>query len=238
MLNQFTKVFGKWMKNGFYVILFLCICAIGISGYVLFRQPAQEETVLSAPMPEQAPPFVPEIPVPEPTPAPSAPEPVRDTVEETVPEVVSAVSTAPVHQPVIYTMAVNGSVSLPFSGDELLESKTFGDWRTHGGVDIAAPEGTKVHAIADGTVRDVREDEMMGTTVVIEHQDDTVSTYCNLMKGVVVEAGDAVHAGDVIGGVGSTALAECLESPHLHLELRCSGELIDPMSVLPELAEE
>ena len=55
--------------------------------------------------------------------------------------------------------------------DCLSYNETTRDWRVHNGVDIAAEEGTPVMAAADGQVYTVYEDETMGTTVVIRHED-------------------------------------------------------------------
>ena len=74
-------------------------------------------------------------------------------------------------------MAVSGAIAVPFSGEELIKSRTMGDWRIHSGVDIKAELGTDVHAIADGTVKAVENDSMMGNTVRIEHADKTESIY-------------------------------------------------------------
>lgn len=254
----------KLSKNGFYIILFLCICAIGISGYVMFRGPnvpddtqvmGDWDSSLELPIPQDEtkqydfesaiaskPVETPKSDTETKTPAtqPQAqtetkkPETSSKTTAKPANAVAVAKDTSGEAQTISYVAAVNGTVSLPYSGDELVKSQTLGDWRTHTGVDIAAPEGTKVCAIADGVVKDVYEDEMMGYTVVIEHKAGTVSTYSNLQKGVVVKKGQQVKAGEVIGGVGSSALAECMEEPHLHLELTNNNQTIDPMSVIKE----
>ncbi|MEG1996533.1 MAG: M23 family metallopeptidase, partial [Oscillospiraceae bacterium] len=50
----------------------------------------------------------------------------------------------------------------PFSGEEVVKSKTLDEWRTHTGVDIAAKIGTPVKAISSGTVTEVTSDPMWG----------------------------------------------------------------------------
>ena len=54
---------------------------------------------------------------------------------------------------------------------ELMYDETMADWRTHDGVDIKAEEGDAVKTAADGTVKMVRYDDLMGVTVVIAHAD-------------------------------------------------------------------
>ena len=157
---------------------------------------------------------------------PNEPEPVAEvpTAKEEPVEVKE--------DPQGFVTAVKGKVLNAFSGDDLKKSKTFNDWRTHNGIDIAADEGSEVYAISGGTVEKVYEDDMMGYTVVISHPDGVVSTYSNLMKGVVAKVGQKVKAGDVIGGVGKSAIAESGEESHLHLETTKNGEQIDPMSLI------
>ena len=85
-----------------------------------------------------------------------------------------------------------------------------------------------------GTVIDVFDDDLMGTTVTIVHGDGLESVYANLAATPAVEAGDQVQAGQVIGATGTTAAAESAQAPHLHLELRKDGESVDPLNYLPE----
>ena len=102
------------------------------------------------------------------------------------------------------------------------------------GVDISSPVGTQVAAVAAGTVASVEQDDLMGTTVTISHGGGVESIYANLAAQPAVEAGDTVKAGDVIGAVGETAIAESARLPHLHLEMRVDGESVDPLNYLPE----
>ena len=222
-----TKDFVKQIsKNGLYIILFLCISAIGIAGYVMYHSGVPEvevgEIVPDIPDTVTVDPYEP-IEIPEAT---AKMEEAEKTVAKT--EQVKEADEGPQG----FVTAVRGEVLNPFSGEEMVKSKTFGDWRTHSGIDIAADEGAEVCAIANGTVENVFEDEMMGYTVVISHRDGVVSTYSNLMKGVVAKIGQKVKAGDVIGGVGKSAMAESAEASHLHLETTKNGQQIDPMSLI------
>ncbi len=212
-------------KNGLYIILFLCISAIGIAGYVMYRTPEEPVPVDRLLEDVEEPVFEEYVPIE----VPEAP------VVEVVEEPQSVAKEEPIEledEPLEFVTAVRGNVLNAFSGDELIKSKTFNDWRTHSGIDIAADEGSEVCAIASGVVEKVYEDEMMGYTVVISHRDEIVSTYSNLMKGVVAKVGQKVKAGDVIGGVGKSALAEGGEASHLHLETTKNGKQIDPMSLI------
>ena len=108
---------------------------------------------------------------------------------------------------------------------------TLGDWRTHNGVDIAAQQGTTVLAASAGAVLSVTDDPLMGTTVVLEHDNGYQTTYANLQAKPNVEAGDPVSAGQIIGAVGTTAAAESGQ-PHLHFAVTKDGKAVDPNEYL------
>lgn len=96
----------------------------------------------------------------------------------------------------------------------------------HPGIDIAAPLGTRVRAIADGTVVwSGWKDNGGGYVVEIEHPDGMRSTY-NHNSDVTVERGDKVAQGDTIARVGSTGWST---GSHLDLRIRMGGRLVDPL---------
>lgn len=95
----------------------------------------------------------------------------------------------------------------------------------HPFVDIAAPEGTAVNAIADGTVIFTGWSEETGYTIQIQHAADIVSIYKHNDK-LVKKIGDKVKAGTPIALVGSTG--SITTGSHLHFELWYKGESIDP----------
>ena len=130
--------------------------------------------------------------------------------------------------PALIVDPLRGETVAAFSMDALQYSETMGDWRTHDGLDIAADAGTPVCAAGAGTVLDVRDDDLMGTTVVISHGDGCDTIYANLQATPTVEVGDYVTAGQVIGAVGHTALLESAEPTHLHFAVTRDGEYIDP----------
>ena len=232
---------GDFMEGkGFYIVLFLCVAAIGISGYYLFSSldlgggdaavaaPTQV-VVTPSPTVQAVKPSV--NPAPSPsvrpsaTPEPSAPAAPSPTPEPT-PEATPTVS--------IFVWPVRGQVVADWSLEVLAYDETMGDWRPPSGVDSAAPVGTQVMAAAAGTVASVEQDDLMGTTVTIAHAQGLSSVYANLGEIPTVEAGDHVDAGDVIGAIGTTAVAELARAPHLHLEMIQDGESVDPLIYLPE----
>lgn len=125
---------------------------------------------------------------------------------------------------------LSGSVSRVYSMEVPVYSLTMNDYRTHGGVDIAAELGASVRAAASGVVTDVWEDPMMGKCVRIEHAGGAVSVYKNLAPETpaAICTGASVEIGAVIGTVGETALIELADAPHLHYELMIDGISVDP----------
>ena len=111
---------------------------------------------------------------------------------------------------------------------ELLYDTTMADWRTHDGIDVQAEEGAAVKTAAGGTVQSVTDDELMGTTVVIQHDGGYATQYSSLQENTPVAQGQTVAAGEVIGYVGSTSAAESRMGPHLHFSVSRDGAVIDP----------
>lgn len=125
---------------------------------------------------------------------------------------------------------VTGAVSKGHSVDVPVFSVTMNDYRTHTGVDIAAESGAPVRAVADGIVKEIWEDPMMGCCLSLEHSGGAVSIYKNLAPQIPenMTAGTAVRAGDTVGSVGESAMIELAESSHLHYELQIDGASVDP----------
>ncbi|MFW5821738.1 MAG: peptidoglycan DD-metalloendopeptidase family protein [Bacteroidota bacterium] len=95
----------------------------------------------------------------------------------------------------------------------------------HKGIDLAAPEGTDVFSTADGTILKVGyKPEGPGNFILIKH-DGTYGSFYSQLEKVLVNEGDKVIKGEIIGKVGSSGVST---GPHLHYEVRKNGEAIDP----------
>lgn len=245
------RVMGFVEKKGFYILLGLCVLAIGISGYVLFFTGSEEPS--ADPAPEYVSGQVEGIPAPtlddekgenaehsfpfkQPPEAPgeedfgtkSSSSAEGEPVQTTVPS-----GSLERLKETVYAYPVRESEVLrPFSGDELVYDLTMRDWRTHNGTDFLCDEGDEVLAILDGTVEKVWSDPMWGNCLILDHGAGIRSLYCGLASSDTVKAGTKVSAGQTLGRAGNAIPAESEEPCHIHLELLEGDLRADPMSRL------
>jgi len=113
-----------------------------------------------------------------------------------------------------------------FFGDRRVYKYSNGgsDVSVHAGIDYGVPKGTVVSSCGPGKVVLASPRIVTGNSIVIEHLPGIYSLYYHLDK-IEVEEGNIVEAGTRIGLSGATGLAT---GPHLHWEIRVSGENSDP----------
>ena len=210
------KFSGKLSAKGYYIALILCAVAIGISGYLFYRNSKEQETLQNNPSQS--------LETPQENVEAVATGP--DTQNTQKPN--NNVTTPTLPQPGKVVSPVSGNTAADYAMDALSYNPTTRDWRTHNGVDIAAAEGSAVCAAADGIVESVAEDDSMGMTVVISHAEGYTTTYSSLAKEVSVVVGQSVDAGQQIGSVGNTALLETALGEHVHFAVSCNGKPVDP----------
>ena len=217
-----NKSGGSISGKGYYIALILCAVAIGITGYLYYRNADEDPRQL------QNPSVAADATVPGGDDVQVVATPGNDSGDVTG-------TTQPAgsgNKPAKTAKPVSGETVADYSMDALCYNQTTRDWRVHDGMDIAAEAGTAVSAAADGTVYTVYEDETMGMTVVISHAGGYTTKYASLADEVPVAAGDTVTAGQTIGYVGSTALLESAVGDHVHFSVSCGGELVDPTDFL------
>lgn len=166
-------------------------------------------------------------------------ETVKKRVEEIPEESVAVIEsteevkteeTTPVGaKPVTFAAPCNGSLLKEFSIDMPIYSETLDDWRIHNGIDISAPLGAEVRAVADGIVSDMYDDMKNGLTVVVDHEGGFRSIYSNLAELESVQISENVKKGDVISSVGDTTLFETIADTHLHFEFLLDGKHKNPL---------
>lgn len=232
---QHDKKSNKWkqvMKSrGYYIVLFLCLIAVGTSGYLYYRNSdnTKQETVQKPSESTQ-----------------KSDKSVTPSNQETQPEVsgakdaisddtVVADSQQEADDKVMQVSApLEGETLQGYAMDHLSYNETTKDWRTHAGIDIAGNLGDSVRAAADGVVYAVYDDDLLGKTVVINHANDYRTYYSNLAEDVKVTAGDTVSTQTVIGTVGDTAIVEVSTQPHLHFAVYCDSSIVDPLQFLAQ----
>lgn len=134
-------------------------------------------------------------------------------------------SFSPVYVTSPVTVPVNGRVTSPFGHRT---HPITGKEGFHTGVDIAAPEGTRIAAAYYGKVSVVASDEGSGNYIVLDHGGGFTTVYCHCAS-ILAQKGAVVRAGETIAYVGSTGMAT---GPHLHFEVRLNQVRHNPAWLL------
>lgn len=117
-----------------------------------------------------------------------------------------------------------------YNGSEEEQKKSIvyheGIYLQNTGIDYIWGEVFDVISILDGEVTDVKEEELLGKSVTVKHNNNTISVYQSLSE-VSVNKGDKVTQGQVLGKSGTCTLGSDLGN-HLHFELTIGGQLVDP----------
>ena len=209
---------NSFSAKGYYIALVLCAAAIGVSGFLYYRNADEKTADVPAAVTRQM--------EQEASSEGKRPQGEHPAMPEAATE-----ATTPV-KPRKTAAPLEGEPVAPYSMECLSYNATTRDWRVHAGMDLAAEAGTEVKAAADGEVYTVYEDEEMGTTVVIRHDGGYTTHYASLAEDVAVRAGDKVTLGQTIGTVGSTALMESALGDHVCFRVTLDGEIIDPAEFL------
>lgn len=101
--------------------------------------------------------------------------------------------------------------------------------KMHTGIDFRAPTGTPVYATGDGTVRFAANSGQYGNRIDLEHDSIYTTRYAHLDE-ILVEPGETVRKGDLIGRVGNTGPST---APHLHYEVRKNKQAVNPQLFFP-----
>jgi len=232
--NEVPEKETRKRGRGFRTMIIAVICVLAVGG-TLIAMNGERNFRNNEPLEEQIPPVGDSAPQKDLELDVLQPIPTTDSREEKPSEENKepASQKAPAEEKIsreegLFYRPVLGKVTNDFSVAEPIYSKTLDQYMVHTGVDIEAEEDSQVKAVAPGTVTAVFEDDKLGTTIQILHENGLVTQYSNLSSGVLVEEGDVVERSQVIGGVGRSALFESLEPPHLHFEVLKDGQPADP----------
>ena len=138
----------------------------------------------------------------------------------------SAAAIARVSPPADMIMPVNGTITSRFSRSRFHPILQI--FRSHRGIDVSAPSGTRIVAPAAAVVVSVGREFGFGLTVVLRHSGGVVTRYAHC-RSAFVKRGDEVSMGQAIASVGSSGLAT---GPHLHFEVLVRGAQVDPIKFL------
>lgn len=121
---------------------------------------------------------------------------------------------------------VQGELSSPFGSrrDPIRKRRQ----QRHKGIDLVAKRGTPVLAAGPGVVVKARRNGGYGRVIYIDHGDGLETRYAHLSR-ILVDKGEFVAGGTLIGKVGSTGRTT---GPHLHFEVRKHGRAIAPDQAL------
>ena len=201
--KQRAKRFFK--KEGFYIVLFLCICITATVATISFKKSNDMKETSKMQNAERA-------------------ENVTEPSNEA-----KAVSTP---TEVIFSKPVNGKLLRGYTYPKPVKFNETTQ-RTIRGIDIESKIGTEVKAAAEGLVEKAENTGVEdGIVVVIKHANGIKTKYCNLAEGLSVKTGDKVKEGTVIGKIGESAKLFSKDNfgEHLNLQvLNSENEQMDPL---------
>ena len=120
-------------------------------------------------------------------------------------------------------MPVEGYISSYFGGRP---DPFSGHSAYHTGLDISAPTGTPVHAVAEGMVTYAGLRSGYGDVIEIDHGNGYMTRYAH-NSSLIVRPGQRVHVGDVIAKAGSTGRST---GSHVHFEVWYKGNVVNPLA--------
>lgn len=98
------------------------------------------------------------------------------------------------------------------------------------GIDFTKEEVFDIIAVLEGTVISVKDDEALGKTIEIKHENGLITIYQSLSE-VNIKKGDLVNQGQLIGKSGTNSLDKELGN-HLHFEIYDNGQAVNPNNYL------
>ena len=203
-------------KQGFYIVLALCVMIIAASALYTFHfrdqwdsggEPADAQTVGGS---QQA----------------QTLAQAQQLVESQ-----QQLPSVPTQPPARFVQPLDGRVERDFSLTNPQFFAVANAWQVHPGIDIQAEYGALVKACGAGKVEKIWRDNAMGLCVRLSHADGYESVYAGLSETLAIQAGDPVAQGQSIGQVGDGVLAESDEQTHLHFEIWRGGAALDPIEV-------
>lgn len=246
MRNWFKKSSKVFDKEGFYIVLFVCLCIVAVAAVLISRDNARrvansalntnEGTQYTEPKNDKE--VVDNSGKDEVTaPVVSTPTTTEDKKPSSGDNKAGANSGSADASNLRFKMPVQGEIAKEFSKERPAFALTLQQWETHEGIDIACDIGSDIAAVADGKVVEVRTEDNsidsilktgLGISVIIEHSNGLRTVYSNLaetttdedgnvVSAIRVKVGDSVKCGDVIGIAGDTTQREMVSIEGSHI---------------------
>lgn len=226
----------KFLKtNGYYLILIVCVFAVCIAGIAILEHKSNDDTptllsdnkpVSADTVPTKAPSTTSEQSSVSNGGSTSVSKPVKPS--ESTPQGTAEPEKLTLLKP------VSGKILVEFSDKKLVYNKTLKEWKVHPAVDIAGKKGEDVKCAMTGTVTDIKNDPLYGTTIIIDNGNGTKTVYCGIGAMNDLTVGKKVTAGSVLGTLGDTIFCESETGTHLHFEVVQNGKKIDPLLLFPK----
>lgn len=164
-------------------------------------------------------------------------EVIEEPIEKTVPVINSdTIIQKPYNDPEVKI----GRTYYDYKGDENSQVNSIttheNTYLQNTGIDYINENVFDVISILDGTVITVKEDETIGKTIEIKHDNGIISTYQSLSE-ILVKKGDIVTQGQTIGKSGSNELEKDLGN-HLHFEIYDNGQAQNPENYYNKIVKE
>ena len=222
--NKKDKVKDFFRKEGFYLVLFLCLCVIATVAVVTTKknkaleQSNQSQNEFTLNVDDKA--------------TSDLQKQNADRVENTQNNVLAENEIASTEEDVNVSTAnpLDGSIARGYSYPKP-QAMSDGSSRNIRGIDIKASVGTEVKAAAVGEVKEVSSKIEEGNYVVVAHANGLYTKYCNLSKDIRVNVGDKVTEETVIGTVGDSSkiFTNNEFGEHLNIQVQdVDGKDLDP----------
>ena len=127
---------------------------------------------------------------------------------------------------------VDGNILMDYNMDQTVYFPTLDQYKLSPAIAVQAVEGAPVLASVPGTVYSVEENAQTGTTVTMEIGSGYQAIYGQLTD-LMIQEGDTVKKGEVIGYVGTPTKYYSKEGSNLYFAMKKDGEPVDPIAYLP-----
>ena len=219
--NKIKKTSNFFKKEGFYLILFICLCIVATVAAITAQNQKNAKNMAMKQSQVSG----------QPTNDYSNALEVKESNANTVKAKATGEETAQVSKTIDTSCIkpVEGTLARAYSVDPVYWEST-GTSRPNFGIDIKCALGKSVFAVRDGKVEKVTANSQDGVEITINHQDGIKTIYSNLNPKENVKEGQIVKKGTVIGTVGNTTLRSAYEKygDHIHFAVMKGNDFVDP----------